>query len=115
MIKEMTCIICPLGCTLVCELSDNKLISVSGNTCPRGAKYAEDECINPRRCVTSTVICEDNSLLPVKTDRPIPKDKVMECMKIINSVTAPLPVSAGDVIIEDVFGSNIIATKDSGD
>ena len=110
--KDMTCIICPVGCSLVCEIEEGKFISVSGNTCKRGAEYAETECTNPKRTVTTTVLCENKKVLPVKTDKPIPKDKVMECMKIINSVTATLPISAGDVIIEDIFGSNIIATKD---
>ena len=42
--RELTCIVCPRGCALVCELDDGgKLISVSGNLCPRGKKYADDE------------------------------------------------------------------------
>ena len=84
--------------------------NISGNTCPRGAEYAKNECISPVRTITSTVRCKDGSVVPVKTDRPIPKDKIFECMKIINGTVAPLPISAGDVIIKDVYGSNIIAT-----
>ena len=47
----------------------------------------------------------------IKTDRTIPKENVFECMKKINSVTAHLPLSIGDVIIKDVFGANIVATQ----
>ena len=108
--RTLTCIVCPVGCTLEAELEGGKVVSVSGNTCPRGIKYAEAECTAPVRTVTSTVRCADGSVLPVKTDRPIPKDKVAECMKIINSTTAPLKISIGDVIIEDVFGSKVVAT-----
>ena len=111
--RTLTCIVCPVGCTLEAELEGGKVVSVSGNTCPRGIKYAEAECTAPVRTVTSTVRCADGSVLPVKTDRPIPKDKVAECMKIINSTITPLPISIGDVIIKDVFGSNVIATKNS--
>ena len=32
-------------------------------------------------------------------------------MAILNGVTATLPVSIGDVIVEDVFGSKIVATQ----
>ena len=113
MIRELTCIICPRGCTLKVELEDKKIISVTGNGCPRGLKYAEDECINPQRTVTSTVRCEDGRVIAVKTDRTIPKDNVFECMKKINSVTAHLPLSIGDVIIEDVFGANVVATENA--
>ena len=109
--RTLTCIVCPLGCTLEVELDGKEVVSVSGNTCARGRAYAESECVSPMRTVTSTVRCADGTPVAVKTDRPIPKDKVAECMKMINSVTAPLPIGIGDVIIEDVFGCNVVATQ----
>lgn len=111
--RNLTCIICPMGCPLQIELEDGRVVKVSGNTCPRGEKYAIQECINPMRTVTTTVRCEDGQMIAVKTDRPIPKDKVSECMKIINKANPCLPIEIGYVIIEDVFGSNIIATQNS--
>ncbi|MEE1065944.1 MAG: DUF1667 domain-containing protein [Acutalibacteraceae bacterium] len=109
--RKLTCIICPLGCELTVQTEDKKVLDVKGNTCPRGKVYAENECTNPQRTITSTVKCNDGSLVSVKTDKPIPKEKMAECMQIINSAVATLPVSIGDVIIEDVFGSNIVATQ----
>jgi len=109
--KELVCINCPMGCRMTVELDGETVLSVEGNQCPRGKKYAETECVSPMRTVTSTVRCEDGSLVSVKTDRPIPKESVADCMKIINSATALLPISIGDVIIENVFGCNVIATQ----
>lgn len=109
--RKLTCIICPLGCELTVQVEDKKVLDVKGNTCPRGKVYAENECTNPQRTVTSTVRCSDGSLVSVKTDKPIPKEKMAECMLAINGAVAKLPVSIGDVIIEDVFGSNIVATQ----
>ena len=109
--RKLTCIICPLGCELTVLTEDKKVLDVKGHTCKRGEDYANSECINPQRTVTTTVKCEDGSFVAVKTDRPIPKEKMMECMQKVNSVTAKLPVLIGDVIIEDVFGSRIIATQ----
>lgn len=109
--KTLTCIVCPLGCELKVILDGKTVVSVEGNTCNRGKIYAENECVCPKRTVTSTVLCEDGSLLPVKTDNPIPKENVFECMALINRTVAKLPVNIGDIIIENVFGSNIIATK----
>ena len=109
--RKLTCIICPLGCALEIQLKDDKIVSIIGNNCPRGKVYAENECTNPQRTVTSTVKCEDGSLISVKTDKPIPKEKMSECMAIINKALATLPITIGDVIIEDVFGSKIIATQ----
>jgi CxxC motif-containing protein len=84
--------------------------AVSGNTCKRGEIYAVNECVNPVRTVTSTVKCEDGSVVPVKTLTPIAKDRVFEAMEIINNFVAPLTISIGDVIIEDVCGSKLVAT-----
>ena len=46
--RELTCIVCPRGCQLSVELDGNAVIGVSGNICPRGKVYAENECTNPR-------------------------------------------------------------------
>ncbi|MBQ3015337.1 MAG: DUF1667 domain-containing protein [Clostridia bacterium] len=112
--RELTCIVCPRGCTLVCELDDGgKLISVSGNLCPRGKKYADDECTNPMRVVTSTVRCEDGAVVSCKTSTSIPKSLVLEAMKVINNTKAPATVKIGDVIIKNVLGTgaDVIATS----
>ncbi|HAL63603.1 MAG TPA: hypothetical protein DCO93_04065 [Clostridiales bacterium] len=108
--RNLTCIVCPMGCSIDVEIENGEVKEISGNTCKRGAEYAKNECISPVRTITSTVRCADGSVIPVKTDKPIPKDKIFECMKIINNTAPDLPISAGDVIIKDVFGSNIIAT-----
>lgn len=109
--RKLTCIICPLGCELTVQTDNNKIIGVTGNTCPRGKVYAENECTNPQRTVTSTIKCSDGSVVSVKTDDTIPKEKVFDCMKIINNTIIDLPVSVGDVIIKDVFGSNVVCTQ----
>lgn len=112
--KTLTCIICPLGCTLTAQLEGKKVLSVTGNTCPRGKEYAESECVNPQRTVTSTVLCSDGTLVSVKTDRPIPKEQMAACMARINETVAQLPIAIGDVILKDVYGSNIVATQNRG-
>lgn len=37
--KNLICICCPLGCPLTVTLENGEVISVTGNTCPRGAAY----------------------------------------------------------------------------
>lgn len=112
--KQFICIVCPLGCTLTAEVEDGKVVSVSGNTCPRGEKYARNEVTNPVRTVTSTVKTSDGHIVSVKTNMPIPKSKIFECMTKINSVKIDLPISVGDVIIKGVCGtdSDIVATSE---
>ncbi len=114
--RNLTCIVCPLGCSLEAELDGKNVVSVSGNTCPRGAKYAESECTNPERTITTTVRCSNGEVVPVKTITPVPKAKMFECMAEINKAIANLPIHRGDVIINGVAGTNVnvVATADMG-
>lgn len=109
--RELTCIACPLGCGISVILDGKSIISVEGNTCPRGKEYAINECTAPVRTVTSTVLCEDGGLVSVKTSKPIPKERIFDAMKVINSYVAKLPIRVGDVIIDELFGSSIVATQ----
>lgn len=116
MIREMVCVSCPLGCSMRVELAqDGKVINVEGNTCPRGQKYAVDECTAPVRMVTSTVKVNNGShpVIPCKTSKPVPKSMMFEIMEKINSITVKSPVRMGDIIIENVCGTgaDIIATN----
>ncbi len=110
--KNLICIICPRGCGLTVEEKDGKL-SVSGNLCPRGEKYAIEECTHPTRTVTSFIRVgnRENTMVSVKTSAPIPKEKMFEAMKLIRAAKAEAPVAIGDVLLADVFGADIIATK----
>lgn len=110
--RELTCIICPKGCTIQIEMSSEKeILNVTGNHCKRGDKYARAECTNPQRTITTTLRCENGEMISVKTDRTIPKEKMFEAMEIINKIQVKLPVRIGDVLKEDVFGSRILATQ----
>lgn len=109
----MICITCPLGCLLTADINGDD-IKVSGNTCPRGAKYAISELTHPTRTLTTTVACEnrDGRYVSVKSKNPISKEKLFDAMKAINSVKVKAPIHAGDVVISDLFGeSDIVATS----
>ncbi|MGN1171774.1 MAG: DUF1667 domain-containing protein [Lachnospiraceae bacterium] len=114
-IRELTCIGCPLGCALTVEMDGGEVVKISGNTCPRGAAYAEKEVTNPTRIVTSTVKVEggEKAFVSVKTKEDIPKSKIFDCMKDINKVTAKAPIHIGDVVLADVAGTKVavVATK----
>ena len=115
MAKErlLTCIVCPRGCQMKVTLADDgRVESVEGNFCKRGVTYANDECTNPTRTVTSTVRCKSGAVVAVKTDRTIPKGMMFEVMSAINSVVADDGLKIGDVIIENVCGTgaNVVAT-----
>ena len=112
--RILTCIVCPRGCTLKVELGENNtVLSVTGNACKRGVVYAENECTHPKRTVTSTVKCEDGSVVACKTSDTVPKESVFDVMKAINAVRANNDLQIGDIIIENVLdlGVNVVATS----
>lgn len=109
--KTMTCIICPRGCTL--SVSDeNGVITVTGHGCKRGEQYGVTEYINPTRTVTSTVRVANraDTMVSVKTVAPIPKAEMAAVMKRIRETAINAPVSIGDVVIDAVCGTCIVAT-----
>lgn len=113
--KDLTCIVCPLGCRItVLQKNEGSTIEVKGNSCKRGIAYAQTECINPVRVITSTVRIAGGqmALVPVKTDKPISRNLMMDCMEIINNIKVRAPVKVGDTIVENILetGANLVAT-----
>lgn len=113
--KELTCVVCPLGCSLKVKIENNQVQGIEGNGCKRGIAYAEAECINPTRVLTTTVKVHSGQtpMVSVKSEKPLPKGLLFECMKVINTVVVTAPVSLGDVMVENILGTgiNIVATK----
>lgn len=110
MSKKITCIVCPNGCEI--EIEGDK---ISGYTCKRGLEYAKEEMIAPKRTITSTVkIKNSNEVCPIKTSKPIPKEKIFDVLTEINKVEIVKPIKMYELVIENVLnlGVNIIATKE---
>ena len=112
MVKNITCIICPRGCAMT-VIQDEKGLSVTGFTCPKGEKYAIDECTNPVRTVTSPVRVNNrkDTMVSVKTADPVPKGNMLDVMSLLRKTKVEAPVAIGDVILTDVYGTTVIATK----
>ena len=113
--KTVRCIVCPTGCEIHVKNIDGELI-VEGHTCKRGEDYAKDEFIAPKRILTTTMRVENGflPLIPVRSDKPIPKDKLGETLKLIAKTQTKAPIKMGDNLIENVLDLeiNIIASRD---
>lgn len=112
--RELVCIVCPKGCTMKIEEKDGE-ISVTGNSCKRGASFAVSEMTEPKRTVCTTVrtVFKDAPVIPVRVSAEIPKDRIFDVMREINAVTLSSPVGRNDVIIKNVLGlgADVIATS----
>ncbi len=113
--RTLTCIRCPVGCTIDIEYDDEKIISIEGNQCKRGVEYAQQEIFNPERIVTTTARIRSKHFkrIPVKTSGPLPKDLTFRVVEAASEINANAPVKAGTVLLADVSGSGIdlIATQ----
>ena len=110
--RNLTCIICPRGCSLTVEL-ENGSATVTGNACPKGEEYGKNECLCPVRTVTSILRISNrtDTMVSVKTANPVKKEDIFRVMEVLKSASVEAPVAAGDVLLKDVFGADIIATK----
>ncbi len=115
-VKVIRCIVCPTGCEIKVLKDPNNKITFEGYTCKRGLEYAEQEFHEPKRILTTTIRVENGfiPLIPVRTDKPILKDKLNEALMIIAQTVVNAPIKMGDVLIKNILnsGANIIASRD---
>jgi len=120
--RELTCIVCPVGCPLVVEEPGGaSALTVTGNRCPRGVDYAREEISAPKRTVTATCATvsgrgtDDRAprRVPVKTSEPCPREKIPALLADIYGTKVTLPVKLGDVVIADWngIGFDVVATR----
>lgn len=119
MIKNLTCIECPKGCRLTIEVdATGKVSKVSGQQCSKGETYGTAEIENPVRILTASVLAQGLALkmIPVRTDRPIPKEQVFDAMTAIKKMKVNKPVKSGEIVSENFLNLrvNLIATRAAG-
>ncbi len=116
--KKITCIECPVGCALSVDVENCKVVKISGGKCPKAEKYAISEVENPVRILTSTVLADGLPLkmIPVRTDRPLPKRDILRAAQEIKKIRLNKPIRAGEIVVKNFLNSgiNLIATRDSG-
>lgn len=115
--KKITCIECPEGCTLYIDHEGDKVIAVRGAKCAKGVEHGIKEMHEPVRLFSAAVLSEAGGIrmVPVRTDKPIPKKDLSRAMEEIKKMRLKKPVRAGDVIAKDFLGLRVklIATRDS--
>ena len=109
--QTITCIECPIGCTIEVETKGGAVVGVRGYGCPRGRAFAQSEAVCPVRVVTSTVRTPSGKMVPVKTSAPVRKSEIFRVMKVINATHPDLPLHIGDVLVRGVDeGADLVAT-----
>ena len=62
------------------------------------------------RTLTLTLRTESGALVPVRTDRPIPREKLMEAAGKLQTIVLPgRDITCGETLMEDFYGAKVIA------
>ena len=104
---KTTCIMCPLGCELEIKKLKNGELKVSGNSCVRGEKYAVDEVVCPQRSISTLMRVGTDKVVAVKTTKPIPKNKIDECLKVISNTVLVEAPPMGSVVIKNILDLDV--------
>jgi len=108
-INKIICLKCPRGCEINVEIDNNQIININGNKCKLGIDYAKDEVTNPKRILTTTVKVKNGKypLVPVWTDKPIPKNKIIELANILRNFELEAPVNVNQIVLSNIFDSDV--------
>ena len=119
---QFNCTTCPSECLLTVEVerdADGAVVevrSVTGNSCPRGDKFAHQELTCPMRLLTTTVAVSggEETLLPIRTAEAIPLALHAHAMDLIRDLVVNAPIRMGDIVLPNLLNTNIdlIASMD---
>lgn len=113
--RHFVCVTCPIGCEIDVVHDGGKIISMEGNKCKKSEEFVQQELIEPMRILTTTVRIRGARwpVIPVRTDKPIPKRLFSHVVKKLRRIDLQAPVNMLDVVVKDIAGtgSNIIATR----
>jgi CxxC motif-containing protein len=103
--------VCPVGCSILIDFNEEtkEIISFSGNECKKGIKFIQEELVRPSRLLTTTIRIDSAlcSRLPVRSDIPVPKEKIREMIKEVKKIRINVPVLAGQTIADNFMGLGI--------
>ena len=112
---HFVCVVCPIGCEIDVVHDGSKIISMEGNKCEKSKEFVSQELIEPMRILTTTVRIEGSRwpVIPVRTDKAVPKRLFARVMRQLRRVELRAPVNISDVVVRDILrtGANVIATR----
>ena len=70
--------------------------------------------MNVLSAITSIVRVENrkNTMVSVKTASPVPKENIFDVMELLKKTSVKAPVKIGNIILTNIYGTDIITTKD---
>ena len=105
---HLHCIVCPEGCEMEVGREGGEFVFPDG-ICRRGREYARQEIDDPCRVLTTTVpvVAGEIAMLPVRTNKPIPRGLLMRAMVGIATLRVEAPVTVGDIVCRSIAGTGV--------
>ena len=113
--KHFVCVVCPVGCEIDVVHDGGRIISMEGNKCEKSEEFVSQELIEPMRILTTTVRIQGSKwpVVPVRTDKAVPKRLFPRIMKRLGRTKLQAPVNMLDVVVRDVghTGAHVVGTR----
>jgi len=114
-VRPVQCIGCPIGCAGEVVMEDGVVVETRGYACDTGDAYAAEEVVAPKRMVTTTLVVDNGciEMLPVVSDKPVPKEAIFDCLRAVRKIVVTAPIEVDAIVVPDVlgFGFNFIAAR----
>lgn len=103
--RQFPCKGCGNGCLLEATYEETELISLKGNRCKNGMRYAQQILLC--QILEATLPTADGRRVKICSKEPIPSSKKQKCMEELAGIVLETPVIQGEVILYDAAGSGI--------
>ena len=103
---KINCIVCPVGCRISVNNTEN-VLAISGNKCIKGFDFAKAEIEAPIRAYSTTVrtIFSEHPVLPVKTNKDVPKDKIIDIIRELSGIIITDRIGIGEKVVSNIAGT----------
>lgn len=107
--KEIICVVCPSSCHITVTGEGKNITDIHGFSCRRGKEYAENEFVAPIRTLATTMKAEGyvSPIIPVRSNKGIPKEKIFDCMEVIRNTKVEAPFEMGRVVIKNILDTGV--------
>ena len=106
---QQICKNCGNGCFLEVTTEQDTLISITGNRCAGGKRYAESTLLTAY--LQTKLPTTDGKMVAVCSTEPITQAKQQKCLQAIADIVLETPVIKGEMILQDAAdcGVDIVA------
>jgi CxxC motif-containing protein len=114
-LDRLTCVLCPVGCELEVRKNDAGELDVRGSQCDKGAPFAVEEVLRPRRNLATSVPIRGTAarMVSVRLSGPVPREMIFPILEEIGKLRPEAPVQRGQVLVANVLGAgvDVVATR----